>query len=199
MRYRSRMRELANVLVPLAVIGVALAATPDSASAKCAPSMGTVLPDVHYVLDEVVVDREALDALDRNDILSVEVTCRDVTPEGARGRVLQNAIVMMSRSGAPALIESRLRDLVEAQHTHFAATGSYAATLEALEFPVSRYSHAIEISVSETGWSATSGSADVGTECRVAVGPAEGPPEVQSEVRSEARSGVVTCRAVGEG
>jgi hypothetical protein len=185
------MRHLAKLLVPLAAIGVVLAGTPDPASAKCSRSMGTVLPDVLYLLDGAVIDRGAFDGLDPDDIFSIQVTCHEVTPGDANTRVLQNAVAVLSRSGAAAVMEARLRDLVEAQRAHFAAAGSYAATLEELDFPDIPAGHAIRISASETGWSASSGSARLGTECHVAMGSAAGQPDQSPRV--------VRCREVGEG
>ncbi|HUF50763.1 MAG TPA: hypothetical protein VMN60_08020 [Longimicrobiales bacterium] len=122
---------------------------------------------------------------DRDDILSIEVRCLAVRPaEPGAAPVMRSAVIILTKSGAPRVMEAQLTELVEEQRLHRERTGRYAATLAELKFFDSRTELPIQLSVNDDGWSAAVRLASVPTACQVAVGAAD----------SAVRPGVPLCR-----
>lgn len=167
------MRNVARVVLALSMAALAGAAVPAAAAAKCRPTADRPLHPLHALMVDGTVTAEyaagtAPTLPPTEDIVAVEIRCREVVTE--RGTVMQNMISVVTRAGAPALMERYLAELVEAQRAHHARTGSWAPTLIALRFLDARAPVPIEMDVTDTGWSASTTMSGVQTTCSVAVG-----------------------------
>jgi hypothetical protein len=184
-----------SMLLSFVMLVALLAAAPAAAAIKC---QSHTVPGVAYVIDGRLVavrsnTEEAMPLPDRDDILNIEIRCFEVRGEAGAEPVRYSAIVISTRSGAAAMIESYLADLVLAQREHFELTGSYATRPEVQKFFDSRASFTLTISVVEGGWSAEGTLDGAGVDCRVAVGTAAAAAD------PALTSGVPVCTATSPG
>jgi hypothetical protein len=182
------------VLMPLTLVALALPLDAVPAAFKCPAEYHTVRGYLTIVDDVVVRDyrgtgRDSAEAVlpDRDDLLSVEIRCLTLRgPEPGDPPTLRTAVVVLTKSGAPAVFEAQLAALVEEQRLHREHTGRYAATLTELNFFAGRTIIPIELTVDGDGWSAAVRMNGVPTTCRVAVGPA-------ATSAPELRAGIPRC------
>ncbi|HEX6070577.1 MAG TPA: hypothetical protein VFZ18_12155 [Longimicrobiaceae bacterium] len=185
------MRYVPRWILVVSAAGLAIAAAPAPAAAKCLESIGhPVLPGYVLVVDGKVVGEYAMNA--RADlppaekVAALSVACIDSPRDGAPG-ARQVATIVITHDGLPRALRAALAELVEAQESFRTRHGSYAPDLNVLGVSAAR-SVPIDMRVGSNGWSAVARIGALEPVCQVAVGAAA------AEVRQ--RPGVVRCGTV---
>lgn len=111
------------------------------------------------------------------EVLKVETGCREQRDPVTNASTRRATISVFTRDGLPLLMESYLGALVERQEGYRAATGAYADNLAALSFFDSREFIPINMTVTQSGWSATAFIAESPVRCHVIVGSIPPPRE----------------------
>ena len=172
--------------LPLALL--AMAALPTGAEAKCLERAGSpILPGYVLIVDGERIGEYAMDAQadmpPSDEILVMEVTClRAESAPNPNAR--QAATVVITRRGAPRLLQSYLRDLVEAQKEFHSIAGAYAEDLEELSFLESHIAIPMAMEVGDGGWFAAATIPGSNSTCHVAVGSATRDPRFQRGPRT---------------
>jgi hypothetical protein len=185
------MRCVPRWILIVSAAGLAIAAAPAPAAAKCLESIGhPVLPGYVLVVDGKIVGEYAMNARadlpPAEEVAALSVACIDAPRDGAPG-ARQVATIVITHSGLPGALRTALAELVQAQGSYRARHGSYAPDLKMLGTSATR-SVPIDMRVGSTGWSAVARIGTLEPVCQVAVGAAA------AEVGQ--RPGVVRCGAV---
>jgi hypothetical protein len=194
------MRIHRRSILPLCVALLGIAAAPDVAAAKCAPSVGhPVLPGYLFILDGRVVGEYAMDQEPEHfpaaeDIHSIEVACVDNPQPDARG-ARQVAKIVVTRSGFADAARLALTQLVEAQTAYHEKHRRYASDLTALNVVGLGKYVPIHMAANETGFAAQISSDSRGVLCAVGLGSAR---EIAAPLRlSRAQlRGTPECRRI---
>lgn len=181
---RVTRRSLATL--PLALL--AMAALPTGAEAKCLERVGSpILPGHVLIVDGERVGEYAMDAqpdLPRSEeILMMEVTCLRAASAGSPN-ARQAATVVVTRKGAPRLMQQYLRDLVAAQEQYHSLAGEYAEELADLAFLENHIDIPLTMQANGAGWFAVATIHGSESTCQVAVGTAARDPRFQRARRA---------------
>ena len=181
------------ILLLMLAVATLLPADPATSLLKC---RNPLIPGHVTVVDDVVVQDSRstgkppgqIADLRQEDVIWVEVRCLRVrSDETADGWALRSAVVILTKRGAPKVMERQLAELVAEQRTYRARTGRYATSLAELAFLDSRTDIGIKLTVNGDSWSASTAVKGGDSSCRVADGADAGQP-----------TGVPLCIPIGQ-